>query len=100
MQVHYTTQHIELTDGLKTHTEDKMAKLQQRDAAIDKVNVSLHIERGIHIAEGSLRLNGSDIHATAKADDMYAAIDSLADKLLTQITKHKEKIISHHHGEH
>ncbi|MGB1466277.1 MAG: ribosome hibernation-promoting factor, HPF/YfiA family, partial [Alcanivorax nanhaiticus] len=35
---------------------------------------------------------------TAEADDMYAAIDKLTDKLDRQILKHKEKAVSHKHG--
>ncbi|MES2216785.1 MAG: ribosome-associated translation inhibitor RaiA [Pseudomonadota bacterium] len=97
MQIHFTTQHIELTPALKTFTEEKMARLQHRDPDVDKVNITLRIENITHIAEASLRLNHTDIHATAKSNDMYETIDVLVDKLLKQITKHKEKLTNHHH---
>ena len=39
---------------------------------------------------------GSDIHANAEADDMYAAIDALADKLDRLVKKRKEITADHH----
>ena len=42
-------------------------------------------------AEATLHISGADIFAAAESDDMYAAIDSLADKLDRQLIKHKEK---------
>jgi putative sigma-54 modulation protein len=96
MEIHFTTQHVELTDALKTFTEDKMARLEHRDPSIEKVNITLRVENITHIAEGSLHLNHTDIHATAKSNDMYETIDVLVDKLLSQITKHKEKLTNHH----
>lgn len=36
------------------------------------------------------------IHADAVAADLYAAIDTLADKLDRQVKKHKEKLSNHH----
>ncbi|MFL6653147.1 MAG: ribosome hibernation-promoting factor, HPF/YfiA family [Sulfurifustis sp.] len=39
---------------------------------------------------------GITLHAEASDGDMYAAIDSLVDKLDRQVLKHKEKATSHH----
>ena len=36
---------------------------------------------------------------TQRMKNMYAAIDSLTDKLDRQIKKHKEKLKDHHRGE-
>lgn len=95
MQIHFTGRNIEVTPALKTFTEEKLDRLSHRNA-ISKINVSFHIENVTQIAEATIHLNGTDIHASAKADDMYAAIDMLVDKLSGQITKHKEKHSDHH----
>lgn len=92
MQINFTGRNIELTPALKTFTTEKMEKIQQRDHHISNIHVSFHVENVDQIVEATLNLNGANIHATAKADDMYSAIDMLIDKLLGQITKHKEKI--------
>jgi putative sigma-54 modulation protein len=96
MQIHFTGRNIEITPALKTFTTEKMERLHSRHQNIASVNVTFHIENVTHIAEASVHLNHSDIHASAKADDMYAAIDMMVDKLISQITKHKEKTIDGH----
>lgn len=50
------------------------------------------MEKVQKIAEATVHLNGGELHATAEADDMYAAIDLLIDKLTRQLNKHKEKL--------
>lgn len=47
------------------------------------------------IAEATLNVNGGELHATSEAEDMYAAIDGLIDKLARQLTKHKDKLKQH-----
>ena len=39
------------------------------------------------------------LHADANAQDMYAAIDLLADKLDRLLLKQKERMVDHHRGE-
>ncbi|MFB3091008.1 MAG: ribosome hibernation-promoting factor, HPF/YfiA family, partial [Gammaproteobacteria bacterium] len=46
----------------------------------------------IHVSRGQ-------VYADSEDENMYAAIDSLADKLDRQIKKHKEKLKDHHRGE-
>lgn len=96
MEIHFTGRNIEVTPALKRYTEEKMERLEHR-AHLNKVNVTFHVENVTHIAEANTHLNGFDIHASAQADDMYAAIDMLVDKLQGQIVRHKEKSTDHHH---
>ena len=65
------------------------------DDSIKNMSVVLHVENLTHIAEATLVIDGTELHATAKSNDMYSAIDELVDKLITQITKHKEKHTGH-----
>ena len=62
---------------------------------INNVQVVLKVEKINQIAEATLHVNQGDIHATATDENMYAAIDSLVDKLVRQLNKHKEKLSSH-----
>ena len=96
MQISITGHHIEVTEPLRTYVNKKMDRiLRHYDQMID-VHYVLSVEKLRHIAEATLRVPGSDIHANAEAADMYAAIDSLIDKLDRQVRKHKEKITDHH----
>lgn len=89
MQITYTGRNIDVTPALKTYTQEKLEKLKNRN--ITNIHVSFHLENVEQIAEATVHLHGTDLHATAKSGDMYSAIDMLVDKLLGQINKHKEK---------
>ena len=44
-----------------------------------------------------MRVRGRDIFCESADSDMYAAIDSLVDKLDRTILKHKERSLEHRH---
>ena len=46
-------------------------------------------------AEATVHVAGADLFAHAESEDMYAAIDALADKLDRQLIKHKQKHRGH-----
>jgi putative sigma-54 modulation protein len=96
MELHFTGRHIEVTPALKTFTADKFKPLEKRAHNITHIYVVFHVDNLTHTAEATVHISGTEIHATAKDADMYKAIGLLADKLLTQITKQKEKSTSHH----
>jgi putative sigma-54 modulation protein len=48
-----------------------------------------------HKVEATIHVRGKDIHVETVDENMYAAIDLLADKLDRQVVKHKEKISDH-----
>ncbi len=91
MQLTVSGHHIDVTDGMRTHVDEKFEKLQRHIDHITKIEVTLVVEKQVHKAEASLHVSGADLFASAESDDMYAAIDALADKLDRQIIKHKEK---------
>lgn len=96
MKIHFTGKNIEVTPALKNHTIEKMQKLEKRDKNLQDLHVTFSIENVTQIAEGTFHYHGVDLHAKASSKDLYAAIDDLANKLLAQLTTHKEKITNHH----
>jgi putative sigma-54 modulation protein len=48
--------------------------------------------------EASVHLSGKDIHVESNDADMYAAIDSLIDKLDRQVIRHKERFQVNRHA--
>lgn len=91
MQLTVSGHHIDVTDGMRTHVNEKFEKLQRHIDHITNIEVTLIVEKQVHKAEASLHVSGADLFASAESPDMYAAIDALADKLDRQIIKHKEK---------
>ncbi|WP_017444267.1 ribosome hibernation promoting factor [Gayadomonas joobiniege] len=95
MQINLTGRHVDITDSLKNYVDTKFAKLERHFDHINNVYVILNVEKLNQIAEATLHLNGGEVFANAEHNDMYAAIDSLIDKLDRQVIKHKEKMKRH-----
>ncbi len=87
--------HVDVTPAIRQHVEEKLAPIERHGDNITRIDVTLVVERHLHRAEAQLHVAGADLFASSESDDMYAAIDSLADKLDRQVIKHKEKHRGH-----
>ena len=96
MQLNVTGHHVEITDSLRQYVTDKIAKLEKHFEKVSNTHVILSVENVRHKAEATVNMSGNSIFAESTEDDMYAAIDSLVDKLDRQVKKHKEKLTNHH----
>ncbi|MBD1581049.1 ribosome hibernation promoting factor [Pseudoalteromonas sp. S16_S37] len=95
MQLNLTGRHVEITDSLRDYVNNKFAKLERHFDHINNVHVILDVEKLVQKAEATLHVNGAELFASTEHQDMYAAIDSLIDKLDRQVIKHKEKLTRH-----
>ncbi|MFT4767965.1 MAG: putative sigma-54 modulation protein [Glaciecola sp.] len=95
MQIVISGHHVEVTDALREYVEAKFERLQRHYSQISKSDVTLIVEKMVQKAEATVHIAGKDLFAAADSEDMYAAIDALADKLDRQLIKHKEKHQSH-----
>lgn len=95
MQINLTGHHVEITDALRNYVDTKFEKLERHFDHINNVHVILNVEKLNQKAEAKLNLDGGEIFAASENNDMYAAIDSLIDKLDRQVIKHKEKLKRH-----
>lgn len=95
MQLTVSGHHVEVTDPLRDYVGNKLERLQRHFDQITNIQVTLIVEKLVQKAEATVHISGADIFAAAESDDMYAAIDALADKLDRQLIKHKEKARRH-----
>ena len=95
MQVNLSGHHVEITDSMRNHVNEKIEKLDRHfDQALD-IHIVLTVEKLRHKAEATLHVSGINLHADDVQEHMYAAIDGLVDKLDRQGKKNKEKLKSH-----
>jgi putative sigma-54 modulation protein len=99
MQLNVTGHHVDVTPALKGYVEKKLDRIVRHSDRVIDVHCILTVEKLRHKAEATVHVSGSKIHADAVHDDMYAAIDALADKLDRGVKKHKDKITDHHAAE-
>ena len=95
MQINLTGHHVEITDSLRNCVDTKFSKLERHFDHISNVHVILNVEKINQKAEATMHLSGAEVFASSENTDMYAAIDSMVDKLDRQVIKHKEKLNKH-----
>jgi len=97
MQITVSGHQMEITEPLRKYASEKITRIQKHFDHMTTTNIVLHVEKNRHMAEATIHAKGATLHANAEGSDMYAAIDSLADKLDRQVLKHKEKVTTNHH---
>lgn len=91
MNLTITGHHLEITPAIRDYVNAKLDRITRHFDQVIDVNVTLTVEKLIQKIDANVHIRGKEIHAQSEDGDMYAAIDSLADKLDRQIIKHKEK---------
>jgi len=95
LNIQYTGHNTEVTDALKDFTNKKFTRLDTFKDHMTKIQVTFSIANLDQIAEARISVPGQTIHAKSESHDLYAAIDQLADKLVRQLKKYKEKHADH-----
>jgi len=96
MQLNLTGHHVEVTPPMREYINEKLQKLERHFDHVTHIHCILTVEKLRHKAEARVEISGGSLFADAVQDDMYAAVDSMVDKLDRQIIKHKEKLTDHH----
>lgn len=86
-------QQMEVTPALRDYVESKIGRLSRLYDPPLQVRTQLGVDKLDHHAEATVSVAGKTLHADARAADMYAAIDLLADKLDRMLVKEKKKVI-------
>lgn len=100
MNVLITGHHIDLTPAIREYVETKLDRVVSHFDQVIDVAVILGVEAPAEKekrqrAEANLRIKGDVIHAESYAENLYAAIDMMVDKLERQVQKIKGKVQGH-----
>ena len=96
MQINLSGHHVDVTPSLRDYVMSKLQRLERHFENVTNAHVVLSINKLQQKAEATIHVSGGNLFADAVHEDMYAAIDALADKLDRQIKRHKEKRTNHH----
>ena len=92
--------HLEVSNAIKEYVTSKLERITRRYENVIDISVKLSVEslpekEKRQRAEINMNLSGKKIHVASTAQDLYAAIDLLMDKLDRAIVKHKGKQSEH-----
>ena len=96
MHIHVNGRNIEITEAIKAYVKEKIGKVVTHYDQIQAIDVVLSVIKnpsasGKHVAEVSCKMSTGVVRCEEAADSMYESIDLLADKLIRQVNKFKDK---------
>ncbi|NLG80640.1 MAG: ribosome-associated translation inhibitor RaiA [Firmicutes bacterium] len=93
MEITIKGKNIEVTKALRDYAEKKVSKIQRFfEGDMIDAQVTMGIEKGLHIVEVTMQINGLLLRGEEKTGDMYASVDGAVDKIERQIRKYKTRI--------
>ncbi len=98
MQIAVTAKKMEITPAIRSYAEDKIGRLEKFFDGIMDAHILLRVEKHRHIAEATLHAAHADFTGKENNEDLYAAIDRLADKLEAQVRKYKTRSLNRRRG--
>ena len=98
MNLHLTGHQLPITPAIREYVAAKLQRITHHFDNVIDVNIIMSVEKLTQHCEATVHVRGRDIFCEASAQDMYAAIDGLVDKLDRTIIKHKEKNLSNRHS--
>ena len=97
MQVQLSGQKIEITPALRERVNSHCERLTRLEGRLLELTVVLSVDKLQQRAEGTLKVPGAvPLHAEATESDMYVSIDTLFDKLVAQLRKHRDMVCDKH----
>lgn len=87
--------HIAMTEAIKTYVIEKMSKVERFTDQVLDLKVTLDIQKLQHIVTAQIKFSHFKIYVHATLDDLYAAIDKVADRLTKLVRKYKNKLQDH-----
>ena len=97
MQVSITGRHVNVTDNIKAHVEDKLERCLGVFPRIESIKVILDTENRDNVSEIIIQgANHIRVTATEKSENLYDAIDRSIEHAERQMRKQRDKVQDHH----
>jgi len=83
---------IDITPALKDYVEKRIGKVTKYFDHLGEITAVLTVQKGRHIVEVTVPVNGMLLRGEEATADMYTSIDLVIEKLERQIEKYKTRI--------
>jgi putative sigma-54 modulation protein len=91
MNLSVSGHHVTVTPAMRRYLARKIGRVLRHFNHLTEARVILSVNKVRKKAEVTLHVRGKDIHCESVQDDLYAAIDLLADKLDRQVLRYKDR---------
>ena len=98
MKITVTGKNIAVNDSINDAIDKKFAKIGKFFADDIQAKVLMHPEKSKVKVEATISGKGNIFRAESVAQDVFDAIDDVAEKLLKQMSKYKKKLIKKNQG--
>ncbi|CNF05636.1 ribosome-associated translation inhibitor RaiA [Yersinia nurmii] len=89
--VNITSKQMDITPAIRKHVEDRLTKLDKWQAQLINPHIVLSKDPEGFVVDATIGTPNGPLVASAKHDDMYAAINELIAKLERQLNKVQHK---------
>lgn len=96
MKVIITSKNFNASDHLKETIETKVEKLGKYFSKDIVANVTLNMEKGRQKIEATINAKGTIFRAEEETNDAYEGVDRVVDKLASQMSRFKTKLVRKH----
>jgi len=97
MNLSISGHHVSVTPALREYATGKLERITRHFDHVIDIQMLFSVNKLDQKAEINLHVRGKDLFAESTDEDLYAAIDSLVDKLDRQVIKYKTKRAKHGH---
>lgn len=98
MQIKISTRHGHVSDTTQEKVREKVERLQRYFERLTAIEVTIDLKD--HAAPSvDLQISAEhkhDFRATGQADELFAALDVVVEKMEQQLRKYKEKVLDRH----
>jgi len=91
MNLNVSGHHLDVTPAIRSYVRAKLERVSRHFDHVIDAHVILTVNKVRQKAEVTLHVRGKDLHCESVEEDLYAAIDLLADKLDRQVLRYKDK---------
>ncbi len=89
MQITFSFRNVDASDAVRSYASEKVARLQRFLRAPLTADVTISVERHLHVVDISVLADGGRFAGREGSDDLYSSIDLCLDKIDRQVRESK-----------
>ena len=98
MKVTYSGHNLKITDDIHAYILKRADKIEARFGDMEELNVVLKSEKHRFDAEMIVTAPGISFYAKSETHEVLSALDTVTDKVVTQIRRYKDRVKDHRHN--